>query len=61
MNSLPLRMKRAIVSTTNPGILPDGSNAADALLPQNNPHACNKRFVDVIEYEEDLRKLLATY
>ena len=50
----------SIVSTTNPGILPDGSNAADALPPQTNPHVCNKRFVDVIDYEEDLRKLIAT-
>ena len=50
----------SIVSTTNPGILPDGSNAADALPPQSNPHVCNKRFVDVIDYEEDLRKLIAT-
>ena len=50
----------SIVSTTNPGFLPDGSNAADALPPQTNPHVCNKRFVDVIDYEEDLRKLIAT-
>ena len=43
-----------------PVFSPDGSNAADALPPQTNPHVCNKRFVDVIDYEEDLRKLIAT-
>ena len=39
----------SIVSTTNPGILPDSSSATDALPPQTNPHVCNKRFVDVID------------
>ena len=29
------------VTTLNPAISPDGSNAADAPLPKTNPHVCN--------------------
>ncbi len=31
----------SIVCTTNPSILPDGSNASDAPPPQTNPHVTN--------------------
>ena len=54
------RFVDSIVSTTNPGILPDGSNVSEALPPQTNPHVCNTRFVDVVGREEDLGKLIAT-
>ena len=31
-----------IVTTTNPAVLPDGSNADDAPLPKTDQHICNK-------------------
>jgi hypothetical protein len=49
-----------IVSTVNPAILEDGSNASDAPLPQVDPHVCNKPFDSVDDYERDLKELIAT-
>ena len=49
-----------IVSTVNPAIFEDGSNASDAPLPQVDPHVCNKPFDTVDDYEKDLKELIAT-
>ena len=49
-----------IVSTVNPAILEDGSNASEAPLPQVDPHVCNKPFDSVVDYEKDLKQLIAT-
>ena len=49
-----------IVSTTNPAILRDGSNASDAPQPRVNPHICNKLYTDVEDHQEDLNHLIAT-
>ena len=49
-----------IVSTENPAILEDGSNASDAPLPQVDPRVCNKPFDSVDDYEKDLKELIAT-
>ena len=46
-----------IVSTVNPAILEDGTNAP---LPQVDPHVCNKPFDTVDDYEKDLKELIAT-
>ena len=48
-----------VVSTENPAILEDGSNASDAPLPQVDPHVCNKPFESVDDYEKDLKELIA--
>ena len=37
-----VRYINSVVCTTNPALLPDGSNLTDAPLPQTNPHVCNK-------------------
>ena len=49
-----------IVSTTNPAVLPDGSNVADAPLPKTNPHICSKPYSEVADYHQDLSDLIAT-
>ena len=49
-----------IVSTTNPAILRDGSNASDAPQPRVNPQICNKLYTDVEDHQEDLNHLIAT-
>lgn len=36
-----------IVSTTNPGILPDGSKLENAPAAKTDPHICNKAYCDV--------------
>ena len=49
-----------ILSTINPAILRDGSNASDASQPRVNPHICNKLYTDVEDHQEDLNHLIAT-
>ena len=49
-----------IVSTTNPAILADGSNVADAPLPKTNPHVCSKPYSEIVDYSQDLSDLIAT-
>ena len=49
-----------VVSTVNPAIHEDGSNASDAPLPQVDPHVCNRPFAAIENYEEDLKELIAT-
>ena len=49
-----------IVSTVNPAVLPDGSNADNAPLPKTDPHVCNQPYTAVEDYEQDLADLVAT-
>ena len=49
-----------IVSTTNPAVLPDGSNVDEASLPKTNPHICNKLYSEVEDFDQDLADLIAT-
>ena len=49
-----------IVSTTNPAILPDRSNADDAPLSKTNPHICNLPYAEVEDFDQDLADLIAT-
>ena len=48
------------MSTTNPAILPDGSNVDDAPLPKTNPHICNLPYAEVEDFDQDLADLIAT-
>ena len=50
----------SIVTSTNPAILPDGSNADDAPLPSTNPHVCNLPYTEVEDFKQDLACLIAT-
>ena len=49
-----------IVSTTNPAVLPDGSNLDDAPSPKTNPHICNLPYAEVEDFNQDLADLIAT-
>ena len=49
-----------IVSTTNPAVLPDGSNLDDALSPKTNPHICNLPYAEVEDFNQDLADLITT-
>ena len=49
-----------IVSTTNPAVLPDGSNVDDAPPPKTNPHICNQPYSEVEDFDQDLSDLIAT-
>ena len=49
-----------IVSTTNPSLLLDGSNAEDAPPPKTNPHICNFPYAEVEDFDQDLADLIAT-
>lgn len=48
-----------VISTINPAVLPDGSNIDDAPSPKVNPHICNKSYLDVTDFDEDLSDLIA--
>ena len=50
----------SVVSTTNPAVLPDGSNISEAPHAQVDPHICNKAYKDVVDFGEDLAQLVAT-
>ena len=50
----------SIVSTTNPSVLLDGSNAEDAPPPKTNPHICNQPYAEVVGFDQDLADLIAT-
>ena len=50
----------SIVSTINPAISMDGSNAENAPLPQTKPHVCNKPYSEVEDIKMDLIELIAT-
>ena len=47
-----------IVTTVNPAILPDGSNA-DSAPPKTDPHICNKPYAEVEDFQQDLSDLVA--
>ena len=49
-----------IVTTVNPAILPDGSNADAAPPPKTDPHICNKPYSEVEDFQQDLTDLVAT-
>ena len=49
-----------IVSTCNPGVLPDGSNLDDAPPAKANPHICNQAYNAIQDLDRDLVDLLAT-
>ena len=42
------------MSTTNPAIAADGSNAKSAPPPKTNPHVCNKPYAEVEDFNLDL-------
>ena len=48
------------VTTLNPAILPDGSNADDAPPPKTNPHICSKPYDKIEDFDQDLADLFAT-
>lgn len=50
-----------IVSTVNPAIFEDGSNASDAPLGQVDPHVCNKPFDTVDDYEPHVKGTHVVY
>ena len=49
-----------LISSRNPAVLPDGSNVDSAPLPFTTPHVCNKSYMEVKDYEQDLIQLVAT-
>ena len=52
-----IRYVDKIVTTLNPAILPDGSNADDATPPKTNPHICNKPYAAIEDFYQDLTNL----
>ena len=50
----------SIVSTINPAISSDGSDASSAPRPQTDPHVYEKPFKDVQDFQQDLIQLIAT-
>ena len=52
-----IRYVDKIVTTLNPAILPDGSNAP---TPKTNPHICNKHYDRIEDFNQDLADLVAT-
>ena len=55
-----IRYVDKIVTTLNPAILPNGSNADDAPTPKTNPHICNKPYDRIEDFNQDLADLVAT-
>ena len=55
-----IRFINNTVSTTNPGVLEDGSNISDAPLSQTNPHICNKPYAEIKDHLQDLNALITT-
>ena len=49
-----------LVSTMNPAISADGSDAQNAPLPKTKPHICNKSYAEVDDFHMDLVDLIAT-
>ena len=50
----------SIVSTINPAISIDGSDAENAPRAQTKPHVCNKPYADVKDINLDLVEMIAT-
>ena len=55
-----IRFIDSLISTCNPAILSDGSNAHDAPLPRLTPHACSARYTDIVDHPQDLADLIAS-
>ena len=55
-----LRFIDSLVSTTNPAVLPDGSNLQSAPLPMINPNVCARVYSQIEDYRYDLAELIAT-
>ena len=49
-----------LVSTTNPAVLPDGSNIANPPAPKTDPHICHQAYADIDDLDQDLTDLVAT-
>ena len=49
-----------LVSTSNPAVLPDGSNLDSAPPPKVNPHICSIPYSEVQDHQQDLVDLVAT-
>ena len=49
-----------IISTTNPAVLPDGSNIDEVPAPKTDPHICNLPYMEVEDFDQDLADLIAT-
>ncbi len=49
-----------LISTTNPAIAGDVSDAESAPIPKTNPHVCNKPYAEVEDFSMDLVDLIAT-
>ena len=49
-----------LLTTINPAVLPDGSNAESAPPPQTHPHICNQAYTEVTDFNQDLAALVAT-
>lgn len=49
-----------LVCTQNPGVLPDGSNLADAPTAKLDPHVCSQSYSQIEDYNSDLIDLVAT-
>ena len=54
------KLIKFIDSTCNPAILSDGSNAHDTPPPRLTPHACNARYTDIVDHQQDFADLIAT-
>ena len=55
-----IRYVNRIVTTVNPAVLPDGSNADNAPPPKTNPHICNQPYAGIEDFNQDLADLVAT-
>ena len=55
-----IRYVDGVVTTINPAVLLDGSNADNAPAPKTNPHICNKSYREVKDINQDLTDLVAT-
>ena len=49
-----------LVSTTNPAVLPNGSNVGDAPAPKTDPHICHQAYSNIDDLDQDLADLVAT-
>ena len=48
-----------IVSTINPVVLPDGTNADTATPPRTNPYICNQSYSEITDFSQNLADLIA--
>ena len=55
-----IRYVDKIVTTLNPAILPDESNADETPPPKTNPHICNQPYAGIQDFNRDLTDLIAT-